>query len=65
MIEETEQVKTKRIYGKEMDLSAINLAKGNQNIIQSPATCINLSMLVGQHIYKLIITFCQASQMQS
>lgn len=31
MIEETEQVKTKRIYSTEIDLSAINLAKGLSN----------------------------------
>lgn len=45
MIEETEQMKAKRIYGAEMDLSAINPAKGNQNIIHCFETCINFRRL--------------------
>lgn len=34
MIEETDKMKTKRIYSKDIDLSAINTAKGNQNALQ-------------------------------
>lgn len=45
MIEETDQTKTKRIYSTEMDLSAINPAKGNQNTPHCSATCINICWL--------------------
>jgi len=41
IIEETDQMKTKRIYSTEMDLSAVHTAKGNQNFIHCSATYIN------------------------
>jgi len=40
MIEETDQMKTKRIYSTEMDLSAVRSAKGKQNFIHCSATYI-------------------------
>lgn len=47
MIEETDQMKTKRIYGTEMDLSAINTAKGLSNVklddIEGFVEYVNLS----------------------
>lgn len=45
MIEETDQTKTKRIYSTQMDPSAINPVKGNQNTPHCSTTCINFCWL--------------------